>query len=139
VIIDGKSYHPTFLYESIWCLLLFAALLLVDNHRKFEGQTFLLYCIFYSFERFFVEWLRTDSLMLGALKQAQILSIVVFVAAIIAYVYLDRKRKANPTTLGEDSAAADADVSSDVDMSDVEALGESASSKADTDGEESAE
>jgi phosphatidylglycerol:prolipoprotein diacylglycerol transferase len=92
VIIEGKSYHPTFLYESIWCLLLFAALIIIDNHRKFEGQTFLLYCIGYSFERFFVEWLRTDSLMLfGALKQAQILSATVFIAAIIAYVYLNRK------------------------------------------------
>jgi phosphatidylglycerol:prolipoprotein diacylglycerol transferase len=94
VIIEGKSYHPTFLYESIWCVLLFAALLLIDNRRKFEGQTFLSYCIGYSFERFFVEGLRTDSLMLfGTLRQAQVLSALVFAAAIVAYAYLYRKYK----------------------------------------------
>ncbi|MDR1068891.1 MAG: prolipoprotein diacylglyceryl transferase [Clostridiales Family XIII bacterium] len=92
VVIDGTPYHPTFLYESVWCVLLFAVLIIIDNRRKFEGQTFLLYCIGYSFERFFVEWLRTDSLMLfGVLKQAQVLSAVVFVAAIIAYWYLNRR------------------------------------------------
>jgi phosphatidylglycerol:prolipoprotein diacylglycerol transferase len=92
VIIEGKTYHPTFLYESIWCLLLFAALIIVDNRRSFEGQTFLLYCIGYSVERFFVEGLRTDSLMLfGVLKQAQVLSVVAIIAAGAAYVYL-RKR-----------------------------------------------
>jgi phosphatidylglycerol:prolipoprotein diacylglycerol transferase len=90
---DGQMVHPTFLYESLWCFLLFFVLIFVDRNRKFEGQTFLLYGILYSFERFFVEWLRTDSLMLGPFKQAQVLSAAVFAVFLIAYVVLRRKNK----------------------------------------------
>ncbi len=54
VDIDGIGYHPTFLYESIWCMLLFFVLIYVDNRRKFEGQVLLLYGILYSFERFWI-------------------------------------------------------------------------------------
>ena len=85
--------HPTFLYESVWCFLLFLILLYVDSNRKFEGQTFLIYGILYSFERFFVEHLRTDSLMLGPFKQAQVLSAVVFILFIIVYLHLKRKSR----------------------------------------------
>ena len=91
VTIDGQTYHPTFLYESIWCLILFVILIYVDNHRKFEGQTILLYGILYSIERFFVEALRTDSLMIGQFKQAQVISLVIIVVCIILYVILRRK------------------------------------------------
>lgn len=86
ILIDGQPVHPTFLYESLWCLLLFVVLLIVDNHRIFQGQTFLLYGILYSLERFFVEWLRTDSLMLGPLKAAQLVSATVFVVFLIVYL-----------------------------------------------------
>ncbi len=91
--VDGQMVHPTFLYESIWCFLLFFALVFVDNNRKFECQTFLLYGILYSLERFFVEALRTDSLMIGPFRQAQLLSGSVFVIFIIAYIVLRRKNK----------------------------------------------
>ena len=77
ITVNGQSVHPTFLYESIWCFLLFFFLIYVDNRRKFEGQTLLLYGILYSAERFFVEALRTDSLMIGPFKQAQVLSLSV--------------------------------------------------------------
>jgi phosphatidylglycerol:prolipoprotein diacylglycerol transferase len=94
IIVDGESVHPTFLYESLWCLLLFLLLISVDNRRYFEGQTFLLYCILYSLERFFVEGLRTDSLMLfGEFRQAQVLSAAVFVICGIAYIHLRRKER----------------------------------------------
>ncbi len=93
VTIDGATYHPTFLYESIWCLLLFFLLIYVDNHRKFQGQTFLLYGILYSVERFFIEALRTDSLMLGSFKQAQVLSLTVIVTFTIVYVLLYHRWK----------------------------------------------
>lgn len=90
--VDGVMVHPTFLYESIWCFLLFFFLLFVDNRRKFEGQPFLLYCILYSVERFFVEGLRTDSLMVfGTIRQAQLFSAIVFAAAIVGYIYLNKK------------------------------------------------
>ena len=91
VMIDGQSYHPTFLYESIWCLILFFILLYVDNHRKFEGQVLLLYGILYSAERVMVESLRTDSLMIGPLKQAQVISIVIIIVCAVFYVILNRR------------------------------------------------
>jgi phosphatidylglycerol:prolipoprotein diacylglycerol transferase len=94
IVVDGIKVHPTFLYESLWCFLLFLLLLRVDNRRRFEGQTFLLYCVLYSFERFFVEGLRTDSLMLfGVFRQAQVLSAVVFVVCGALYLYLRRREK----------------------------------------------
>jgi phosphatidylglycerol:prolipoprotein diacylglycerol transferase len=91
IIVNGEMVHPTFLYESMWCFVLFIILLLVDNKRKFEGQIFLLYGILYSIERFFVEWLRTDSLMLGSLKQAQMLSLSIIVVFSVLYILINRK------------------------------------------------
>ena len=85
ITVNGQSVHPTFLYESIWCFLLFFFLIYVDNRRKFEGQTLLLYGILYSAERFFVEALRTDSLMIGPFKQAQVLSLSVIVVCCLLY------------------------------------------------------
>ncbi len=98
VIIDGQTYHPTFLYESIWCFILFIILLLVDNHRKFEGQVLLLYGILYSCERFFVEALRTDSLMIGPFKQAQVLSLVIIAVCLICYIILNARSRAGKSS-----------------------------------------
>ena len=95
VIIDGVPCHPTFLYESIWCFLLFIVLIYVDNKRKFEGQTILLYGMLYSLERFFVEGLRTDSLMIGPFRQAQVISIVIIIVCIIAYIFLSKRSKSH--------------------------------------------
>ena len=91
VMINGQPCHPTFLYESIWCFLLFLFLLYADNHRKFEGQVLLLYGILYSLERFFVEALRTDSLMIGPFKQAQVISLCIMIVCIICYIVLRKK------------------------------------------------
>lgn len=90
VTVGGQTYHPTFLYESIWCFILFFVLLYIDNHRKFQGQVFLLYGILYSVERFFVEALRTDSLMLGPLKQAQVISLCIIIVFVVAYIILHK-------------------------------------------------
>ena len=93
-IIDGVGYHPTILYESIWCFCLFLFLIWFSNHkRSFSGQIILLYFMLYSFERFFVESLRTDSLMIGPLRQAQVISIVLFVIAFILYMYWRKESK----------------------------------------------
>ena len=90
-IINGVGYHPTFLYESIWCFLLFLFLLWFDNHRRsFDGQIICLYMMLYSVERFFVEGLRTDSLMIGPLRQAQVISIVLFAAGLVLYFVLKK-------------------------------------------------
>lgn len=93
ISVDGQMVHPTFLYESIWCFLLFLILLFIDSDRKFEGQTFLLYGILYSMERFFVEALRTDSLMFGPFRQAQLLSASVFVVFLVIYIMKRRKSR----------------------------------------------
>lgn len=91
-IIDGIGYHPTFLYESIWCFCLFWFLLWFDNHkRSFDGQIISLYMILYSVERFFVEGLRTDSLMIGPLRQAQLISLGLIAAGIALYVFFKRR------------------------------------------------
>ena len=94
VMIDDVPCHPTFLYESIWCLLLFIFLLWMDNHRRFEGQIILLYGMLYSVERFFVEALRTDSLMIGPFKQAQVLSMTLIIICAAAYIILSKRNKA---------------------------------------------
>ena len=91
IMVDGIKVHPTFLYESIWCLLLFFFLLYMNKKRKFNGQILLLYGILYSLERFFVEALRTDSLMIGPFKQAQIISVSIIIVCIIFYIFLSRK------------------------------------------------
>jgi phosphatidylglycerol:prolipoprotein diacylglycerol transferase len=93
IVVDGVKVHPTFLYESIWCFLLFIFLIVIDNNRKFEGQTFLLYGILYSFERFFIEALRTDSLMIGPFKQAQVLSAIVFIVFLMIYMVMRKKHR----------------------------------------------
>ena len=101
-IIDGTGYHPTFLYESVWCFLLFAFLFFMGKRRSFRGQLTCLYFILYSFERFFVEGLRTDSLMFGPLRQAQLLSLVLFVSGIALYFYF-RKRFPISAAVSEDT------------------------------------
>lgn len=91
--VDGQLVHPTFLYESIWCLLLFIGLIWMHEKglRRFPGQIFCLYLILYSAERFFVEGLRTDSLMIGPLRQAQVLSLCTIAATAALYFYLKKK------------------------------------------------
>ena len=56
--------HPTFLYESLWCLLILILLLIYRKHKQFDGEIFLLYLAGYGFGRFWIERLRTDQLLL---------------------------------------------------------------------------
>ena len=73
--------------------MIFIFLVSISNKRKFDGQIALLYAMLYSFERFWVEGLRTDSLMIGHFRQAQVLSLVVFVIALATYIYQMKKYK----------------------------------------------
>lgn len=93
ILVDGQYVHPTFLYESIWCFALFVFLIWLDRHRRFPGQIAFLYGMLYSLERFLVEQLRTDSLMIGPLKQAQVLSFCVFAVCLAAYIIQMKKEK----------------------------------------------
>ena len=89
---EGVSYiqvHPTFLYESLWCLLILILLLLYRKHKKFNGEIFLMYLAGYGFGRFWIERLRTDQLLLPGIgfPVSQLLAgiLVVASAAVIAY------------------------------------------------------
>ncbi len=87
--------HPTFFYESIWCFIgVLLLMFVVMKHRKFDGQVFLSYIIWYSFERAFVEGLRTDSLYLGSFRISQVLSVILFVFGILLLYVICKKRKA---------------------------------------------
>lgn len=80
--IAGAYRHPTFLYESLWDLLVFGLLIVIRSKvRGPKGQLFITYLALYSVGRFFIEGLRTDSLMIGPLRTAQVVSLVTIVAA----------------------------------------------------------
>jgi phosphatidylglycerol---prolipoprotein diacylglyceryl transferase len=80
--IDGQYYHPTFLYESIWNLMGFFLLIMLRRINLRRGELFLSYLIWYSIGRFFIEGMRTDSLMLtDHLRIAQVVSIALVVLA----------------------------------------------------------
>ncbi|MBD8070766.1 prolipoprotein diacylglyceryl transferase [Bacillus sp. PS06] len=86
--INGVYYHPTFLYESIWNFVGFVILMLLRKVNLRRGELFLSYVIWYSIGRYFVEGLRTDSLMLTEmLRIAQVISIVLVVFAVAMIVY----------------------------------------------------
>jgi phosphatidylglycerol:prolipoprotein diacylglycerol transferase len=80
-LVNFEYFHPTFLYESLWNLMVFALLLtlffraLSGKPRLKVGTLFLVYWVAYSLGRFWIEGLRTDSLMLGPLRMAQIVSL----------------------------------------------------------------
>lgn len=88
--------HPTFFYESLWCLIGFFLIAWFTKRRRFDGELVLLYVVWYGAERSIVEGLRTDSLMLGNLRVSQVLSILAVAAGIVIWVMVRRKiSKAN--------------------------------------------
>lgn len=97
--INGTYYHPTFLYESLWSLLGFILLIILRNQKGLlrRGEVALSYVIWYSFGRFFIEGMRTDSLWIGDIMRAsQVLSLVLFISAIILLVYRRRDYPSKP-------------------------------------------
>ena len=95
IMVDGVKVHPTFLYESVWDLAIFIFLLVFRKKKKYEGQVIVYYIILYSLGRFFIEGLRTDSLMIGSLKMAQVISLVGIIGGIISHIYLIKKNRLN--------------------------------------------
>lgn len=91
--IDGAYRHPTFLYEFIWNIAVLVFLLWLRRRNWIKhGDVFLSYAILYSIGRFFIEGLRTDSLMLTAnIRVAQLVSLITIVVAAI-FMYWNRRR-----------------------------------------------
>jgi len=92
--IHGNYYHPTFLYESLLNFLVFLILISI-RRKKFlkDGDLFLLYLIGYSLGRFVIEGMRTDSLMLGSFRIAQIVSLLLIISGV--FIIYQRHKKRN--------------------------------------------
>jgi phosphatidylglycerol:prolipoprotein diacylglycerol transferase len=90
--INGIYYQPTFYYEFLWCVLGFIVLMLIRWLYKYlkVGQLTSIYLMWYSVGRFFIEAMRTDSLMLGGIKVAQLVSVVLFTLGL--YIYIKREK-----------------------------------------------
>jgi len=88
--IGGIYYHPTFLYESLWCILGFIVLLLVRKYYRYlkTGQLTCIYLMWYGVGRLFIESLRTDSLMIGRFKVAQLVSLLFILIGLLCFIYL---------------------------------------------------
>ena len=95
MFIEGAYYQPTFLYESIWNLAVFIILMLILRKALRDGVTLLTYVGLYSIGRFIIEGLRTDSLMFGPIRVAQLVSLtgVVIWLVYLYFVYFRKKGK----------------------------------------------
>lgn len=100
---EGANFinvHPTFLYESVWNLLVFAALLLARKHKKFHGELCLLYLGGYGLGRFIIEGIRTDTLFLPGttIPVSQVLALLMVIFALGADIMVRRKKKTTKNT-----------------------------------------
>lgn len=97
---EGANYinvHPTFLYESLWNLLVFAALLLYRKHKRFDGELCLLYLGGYGLGRFVIEGIRTDTLFLPGttIPVSQVLALLMVIFAVGADIVVRCRKKKN--------------------------------------------
>ena len=94
--INGQYYNPTFLYESIWDILvcIILVVILYKVKKGYEGVVISSYMILYSIGRFFIEGLRTDSLMFMGLRMAQFISLVGIILGII-FIFIIVQRNKN--------------------------------------------
>ncbi|ALP90783.1 MULTISPECIES: prolipoprotein diacylglyceryl transferase [Clostridium] len=95
--LDGHYYNPTFLYESMWNLLIFLILMIILHKKKSNenGVVIASYAVLYSIGRLFIESLRTDSLMIGNIRIAQFMSILGVVIGITYIIYVKSKKHLN--------------------------------------------
>lgn len=95
--IDFAYFHPAFLYESLWNFVGFAVLFILSRkirgRKQHAGIVLYIYLIWYSFGRFFIEFLRTDSLYIWQFKAAQIISFILFICGVVGLLFLFKKHK----------------------------------------------
>ncbi len=117
MLINGQHYHPTFLYESVWNILVGILLIFLFWKRKkhHEGTILAWYMILYSIGRFFIEGLRTDSLYVGGLRTAQVISILMAGLGVLylAYKYTRKPKPGSPVPFSEQPAEPSINQSSD--------------------------
>ena len=108
-LINNAYYHPTFLYESLWNLMVFAILMTLffrdlkhKPHLK-VGSLALIYMVAYSMGRFWIEGLRTDSLMLGPLRIAQVVSLSLITLGLIGLAWLYLLRRSLPDVVSPEN------------------------------------
>ena len=114
--IGGIYYHPTFLYESLWNLCVFAVLILIIRKNKTDGLTAFTYIGLYSAGRFIIEGLRTDSLMAGPFRVAQLVSlcgVIIWIVFLIIRAVQSRKMKKDSTGSIDNTDSADSTDSTD--------------------------
>ncbi|MCL2068719.1 MAG: prolipoprotein diacylglyceryl transferase [Oscillospiraceae bacterium] len=94
--LSAVAVHPTFLYESLWCFLGFGLIMWLSKRRRFDGQISLVYLAWYGAGRFFIEGLRTDSLLMGNARISQIVALLcVLAAGITLAVIMSKIRREN--------------------------------------------
>ncbi len=96
VQIKGLWYQATFFYEFTWNVIVFILLMLLRKKIKTKGGIFALYCIGYGIGRFFIESMRTDSLMMGGLRISQIVSLVLIAGGLLYIALVPRFKKEWP-------------------------------------------
>lgn len=95
-LIWNQTVHPCFLYESVWCILGFLLLSFWSKRRKYDGQLLLMYMAWYGAERFIVEGMRIDSLMIGSIRVSQAVSAIIFITSVILQIILFFRCKRDP-------------------------------------------
>lgn len=91
--------HPTFLYESLWNVAGLILIHFLSKKRRFDGQIFVYYIAWYGLGRFFIEGLRTDSLMSGSLRASQVIALVSFVAGVVLLTVILGFKKPDPANM----------------------------------------
>lgn len=101
--VDGIAFiqvHPTYLYESVWCLLVLAVMLLYRKHKKFEGEVFLIYLLGYGLGRVWIEGLRTDQLWIPG-TEIPVSQVLAGVIVVVSAVIIVHKRIKMGKTMGK--------------------------------------
>lgn len=103
--------HPAFLYEGLWNLALFIFLMFWRKRKKFNGEMLTLYLGGYGLGRFWIEGMRTDSLMIGAtgIRVSQVLAIAIVAAAAVYYILRYRKDKMQKVETGGESQSGESE------------------------------